>query len=31
VKARFQDAGGAIEREVIALIAELRQKGLIED
>ncbi len=31
VQARFQDASGAIEREVTALIAELRQKGLVED
>lgn len=28
---RFDDPSGAIEREVAALIAELRQKGLVED
>jgi hypothetical protein len=28
---RFQDANGAIEREVAALIADLRQKGLVQD
>jgi len=28
---RFSDPAGAIEREVAALIAELRQKGLVED
>ena len=27
----FQDPGGAIEREVAALIADLRQRGLIQD
>jgi len=27
---RFADAGGAIERDLAALIAELRQKGLVE-
>jgi len=31
VKARFIDAGGAIEAEVRAYLAELRQKGLLED
>jgi len=31
LKARFRDQGGAIEREAIAFIAELRQKGLVED
>ena len=31
LKARFQDGGGAIEREAVAFIAELRQKGLVED
>ena len=31
LKARFHDQGGAIEREAIAFIAELRQKGLVED
>jgi hypothetical protein len=31
LKARFRDEGGAIEREAIAFIAELRQKGLVED
>lgn len=31
LKARFRDHGGAIEREAIAFIAELRQKGLVED
>lgn len=31
LKARFRDKGGAIEREATALIAELRQKGLVED
>lgn len=28
---RFHDPDGAIEREVIELIAELRQKGLLQD
>jgi hypothetical protein len=28
---RFQDVNGVIEREVTALIAELRQKGLVQD
>jgi hypothetical protein len=31
LKARFQDEGGAIEREAVAFIAELRQKELLED
>jgi hypothetical protein len=28
---RFRGDGGAIEREAAAFIAELRQKGLVED
>jgi len=31
LRARFRDEGGAIEREAVAFIAELRQKGLVED
>ena len=31
LKARYRDDGGAIEREAQAFIAELRQKGLVED
>ena len=31
LKARYNDEGGAIEREAQAFIAELRQKGLVED
>lgn len=31
LKARFDDRAGAIEREVVALIADLRQRGLVED
>ena len=31
LKAHFRDEGGAIEREAQAFIAELRQKGLVED
>jgi len=31
LKARFDDRDGAIEREVVALIADLRQRGLVED
>jgi class 3 adenylate cyclase len=31
MKARFDDRDGAIEREVVALIADLRQRGLVED
>jgi len=30
LKDRFVDQGGAIEREVSAFLAELRQRGLIE-
>jgi hypothetical protein len=30
LKERFDDTPGAIEREVVAFIAELRQKGLVE-
>jgi hypothetical protein len=30
LKERFNDSTGAIEREVVAFIAELRQKGLVE-
>jgi hypothetical protein len=28
---RFSDSGGAIEREVIAFVANLRKQGLLED
>jgi hypothetical protein len=31
LKDRFEDPAGSIEREVAALLAELRAKGLIED
>ncbi|HUN27296.1 MAG TPA: PqqD family protein [Steroidobacteraceae bacterium] len=31
LKSRFEDQDGAIERQAIEFIAELRQKGLIED
>ena len=31
LKDRFSDKGGAIEREAIAFLVELRQKGLLED
>ncbi len=31
LKERFKDDGGAIEREAAAFIADLRQKGLVED
>ena len=31
LKARYRDDGDAIEREAQAFIAELRQKGLVED
>jgi hypothetical protein len=31
LKARFDDPSGAIEREVVALISDLRRKGLVED
>ena len=27
----YDDSGGAIEREALAFIADLRQKGLVED
>ena len=30
LKDRFDDRDGAIEREIVAFIAELRQKGLVE-
>jgi len=30
LKERFNDSTGAIEREVVAFVAELRQKGLVE-
>ncbi len=30
LKERFDDGSGAIEREVAALIADLRQRGLVE-
>jgi PqqD family protein of HPr-rel-A system len=30
LKDRFDDRSGAIEREVAALIADLRQRGLVE-
>jgi hypothetical protein len=29
--AHYADSGGAIEREALAFIAELRQKGLVQD
>jgi putative mycofactocin binding protein MftB len=29
--ARFDDANGVLEREVAALLTQLRQKGLVED
>lgn len=28
---RFDDRGGAIEREVVAFLADMRQRGLVED
>jgi hypothetical protein len=28
---RFEDRDGAIEREVVSFIADLRQRGLVED
>ena len=28
---RFEDAGGAIERDVAAFLADLRQKGLVAE
>ena len=31
LKDRFDDPDGAIEREVVAFIADLRQRGLVED
>jgi hypothetical protein len=31
LKERFNDRGGVIEREAVAFIAELRQRGLVED
>src|SRR6185503_12211626 len=31
LKERFREDGGAIEREAAGFIAELRQKGLVED
>jgi hypothetical protein len=31
LKERFKDDDGAIEREAAAFIADLRQKGLVED
>ncbi len=31
LKTRFLDADGLIEREAVAFIADLRQKGLVED
>ena len=31
VKGAFADADGSVEREVTAFIAELRQKGLLEE
>jgi hypothetical protein len=31
LKERFRGEGGAIEREAVAFIADLRQKGLVED
>jgi hypothetical protein len=31
LKKRFRDDSGAIEREAVAFIADLRQKGLLED
>ncbi|HKA45391.1 MAG TPA: PqqD family protein [Burkholderiales bacterium] len=31
LKERFRDEDGAIEREAVTFIAELRQKGLVED
>ena len=30
LKERFDDPGGAIEREVAAFISDLREKGLVE-
>lgn len=31
LKSRFEDPAGALDREVSALIADLRQMGLVED
>ena len=31
LREHFRDDGGAIEREAVAFISELRQKGLVED
>ena len=31
LKTRFRDAGSVIEREALTFLAELRQKGLLED
>lgn len=31
LKDRFDDRDGAIEREVLAFVADLRQRGLVED
>ena len=31
LKERFSDTDGAVEREVLAFIADLRQKGLLEE
>jgi hypothetical protein len=31
LQARFRDAGNVIEREALTFLAELRQKGLLED
>jgi hypothetical protein len=31
MKDRFDDGSGAIERDVAALIADLRQRGFVED
>jgi len=31
LKERFRDEGGTIEREARAFLADLRQKGLVED
>jgi len=31
LRTRFDDPSGALQREVAALIADLRQKGLVED
>ncbi len=31
LKSRFTDPAGEIEREIVAFIADLRQRGLVED